>query len=230
VPTTSTTTPRASASNAGPPTAGTPSEGAPSSARVARTEEILDAATRLFSERGFTETGIDEIGAAIGVTGPAVYRYFARKEDLLVAVVDRAVEHATGLAEAARAAAASTDDTLRRLVDGAVAVCIADRALTAIYWHEARYLPAPQRRRVERVQRDMIEDFADILRDTRPELTPSEARMAVYAAAALMRSVSTRATSLDETTLQAMLSTMAYAALLAAPAAAGPERLSPKNA
>ena len=66
----------------------------------------------------------------------------------------------------------------------------------------------------------MIEDFADILRDTRPELTPSEARMAVYAAAALMRSVSTRATSLDEGTLQTMLSTMAYAALLAAPAAA----------
>ena len=144
----------------------------PSTARIARTEEILDAATRLFSERGFTETGIDEIGAAIGVTGPAVYRYFARKEDLLVAVVDRAVEHATGLAEAARAGAESPDDTLRRLLDGAVAVCIADRALTAIYWHEARYLPAPQRRRVERVQRDMIEDFADILRDARPELTP----------------------------------------------------------
>jgi AcrR family transcriptional regulator len=193
----------------------------PSTARIARTEEILDAATRLFSERGFTETGIDEIGAAIGVTGPAVYRYFARKEDLLVAVVDRAVEHATGLAEAARAGAQSPDDTLRRLLDGAVAVCIADRALTAIYWHEARYLPAPQRRRVERVQRDMIEDFADILRDARPELNPSEARMAVYAAASLMRSVAARATSLDEATLQTMLSKMAYAALLAAPAAAG---------
>jgi AcrR family transcriptional regulator len=204
-----------------PTTTSTKSIAVPSTARIARTEEILDAATRLFSERGFTETGIDEIGAAIGVTGPAVYRYFARKEDLLVAVVDRAVEHATGLAEAARAGAESTDDTLRRLIDGAVAVCIADRALTAIYWHEARYLPAPQRRRVERVQRDMIEDFADILRDARPELTPSEARMAVYAAASLMRSVAARATSLDEATLQTMLSRMAYAALLAAPASAG---------
>lgn len=189
-----------------------------STARMARTEEILDAATRLFSERGFTETGIDEIGAAIGVTGPAVYRYFDRKEDLLVAVLDRAVEHAAGLADAARAAATSPDDTLRRLVDGAVAVCIADRALTALYWNEARYLPTPQRRRVERAQRDMIEDFADILRDVRPELTPSEARMAVYAASSLMRSVSNRATSLDEAALHIMLSSMAYAALRAAPA------------
>jgi AcrR family transcriptional regulator len=191
---------------------------APSSARIARTEELIDAATRLFSERGFTDTGIDEIGAAVGITGPAVYRYFASKEDLLVAVLDRAVQHAEGLAEAARAGATSPEHALEQLVDGAVAVCIADRALTALYWNEARYLPTRQRHRVERAQRDMIEDFADVLRAVRPELTPSEARMAVYAASALMRSVANRATSLDERTLQTMLSSMAYAALLAVPA------------
>jgi AcrR family transcriptional regulator len=192
---------------------------APSAARKARTEEILDAATRLFGQHGFTETGIDEIGAAVGVTGPAVYRYFASKEELLVAVLDRAVRHAAGLAEAARAAASSPENALAQAVDGAVAACIADRALTALYWNEARCLPAPQRRRVERAQRAMIEDFAELLRSVRPELSPSEGRMAVYAASALMRSVSNRATSLDEATLQTMLSEMAYAALLAAPAA-----------
>jgi hypothetical protein len=42
--------------------------------------------------------------------------------------------------------------------------------------------------------------------------------MAVYATSSLMRSVSNRATSLDEATLHTMLSSMAYAALLAAPA------------
>jgi AcrR family transcriptional regulator len=193
---------------------------APSPARRARTEEILDAATRLFSERGFTETGIDEIGAAVGVTGPAVYRYFAGKEDLLVAVLDRAVEHAAGLADAARAAASSPQDALAKAVDGAVAACIEDRELTALYWNEARNLPTRQRHRVERAQRDMIEDFAELLRGVRPELSPSEARMAVYAASSLMRSVSNRATSLNESTLRTMLAEMAHAALLAAPAAA----------
>jgi AcrR family transcriptional regulator len=191
---------------------------APTNARIARTEAILDAATRLFSERGFTETGIDNIGAAIGVTGPAVYRYFTSKEELLVAVLDRAVQHAAGIVDTARADTASPDDLLRRAVHGAVAVCIADRALTALYWNEARNLPDRQRRRVERAQRKMIDDFADILRAVRPELTNSEARMAVYAASSLMRSVSNRATSLDEPLLQQMLSRMALAALLAAPA------------
>ena len=64
----------------------------------------------------------------------------------------------------------------------------------------------------------MIEDFADILREVRPELTPSEARMAVYAAASLMRSIAYRATSLDAAALQTMLSRMAHAGLLAVPA------------
>src|SRR5215468_2446200 len=108
-----------------------------SSARRARTEEIIDAATRLFSQRGFVETGIDDIGAAVGVTGPAVYRYFASKEELLGAVLDRAVQHAAGLADAARSGASSPDDALQRIVDRAVAVCIADRALTTLYWNEA---------------------------------------------------------------------------------------------
>jgi AcrR family transcriptional regulator len=200
-------------------TATTRTTTAPTPARRARTEEIVDAAVRLFSERGFTESGIDDIGAAVGITGPAVYRYFASKEDVLVAVVERSVEHAAGLTEAARAGASSPEGVLEQLIERSVRVCIADRALTAIYWNEARNLPTPQRRRVERAQRDLIEDFADVLREVRPELSPSEARMAVYAAASLMRSVAYRATSLDEATLQTMLTQMAHAALLAVPAA-----------
>ena len=39
-----------------------------------RREAILDAATKLFSVRGFTESGIDVIGEAVGITGQAVYR------------------------------------------------------------------------------------------------------------------------------------------------------------
>ena len=72
-----------------------------------------------------------------------MYRYFASKEDLLVAVLDRAVEHATGVVETARADTASPDDLLQRAVDGAVAVCIADRALTALYGTKRGTFPIP---------------------------------------------------------------------------------------
>jgi len=177
---------------------------------------MLDAAAKLFSTRGYVDTGIDDIGEAVGVTGPAVYRHFPSKEALLVALLERAVEHSAAIVPRVRAEATSPGDALARLVDHTVAACIADRELTAIYWQESRNLPAEPRHHFEGVQRRLIDEYATILRGVRPELSPSAARMAIYAASALMRSVANRESSLSEPELQRLLATMAYTALLAA--------------
>jgi hypothetical protein len=115
-----------------------------------------------------------------------------------------------------RGEATNPGDALQRLVDSTVAACIADRELTAIYWQESRNLPAAQRRRFERVQRELIEEYASILRQVRPDLSPSAARMAVYAASALMRSVANRESSLPEQELHRLLASMAHESLLGA--------------
>ena len=188
--------------------------------RGSRRDAILDAATRLFSTRGYADTGIDDIGEAVGVTGPAVYRHFASKQDLLVAVLERATEHAEGIIPRARAEATSPEDALRRAVDESVRACIEDRALTALYWQQSHDLPEQPRQLIQRAQRDMTEEFAEILRAVRPELSPSEARMAVYAVSSMMRSVATRESRLGEPELQDLLSSMAYGALMAAREAA----------
>jgi len=52
-----------------------------------RRGQILTAAARLFRQRGFAGVGIDDIGTAVGVSGPAVYRYFPSKHALLAAIV-----------------------------------------------------------------------------------------------------------------------------------------------
>jgi AcrR family transcriptional regulator len=177
---------------------------------------MLDAAAKLFSSRGYVDTGIDDIGEAVGVTGPAVYRHFESKEALLTALLERAIEHSETIVPRVRAEATTADDALIRLVEYTVAECIADRELTAIYWQESRNLPDASRRRFERAQRQMIDDYADILRRVRPDLSPSAARMAVYAASALTRSVANRESSLPEDQLHRLLETMAHAALLGA--------------
>jgi len=184
--------------------------------RGSRREAMLDAAAKLFSTRGYADTGIDDIGEAVGVTGPAVYRHFESKDALLLAVLERAVEHSAGIVPRAQQEATSPEDALDRLIDYTVAECIADRELTAIYWHESRNLPTAQRHHFERVQRELVEAYAQILRTVRPELTPSEARMAVYAASAMMRSVANRESSLSEEALRRLLSSMARAALAGA--------------
>jgi AcrR family transcriptional regulator len=50
---------------------------------------IAEAAGRLFGERGFDATRLDDVAAAAGVTKPIVYRHFATKQDLYLALLAR---------------------------------------------------------------------------------------------------------------------------------------------
>ena len=52
-----------------------------------RRRQILDAARKLVSEKGFG-CRMDEVAAAVGVTKPAVYRYFPGKETLILAILE----------------------------------------------------------------------------------------------------------------------------------------------
>nr|BFE55606.1 hypothetical protein GCM10020063_001320 [Dactylosporangium thailandense] len=61
-----------------------------------RRSSILAAAAHLIRQRGFAQVGIDDIGAEIGLSGPALYRYFDSKQTLLAEIIaghlDRIVE------------------------------------------------------------------------------------------------------------------------------------------
>jgi AcrR family transcriptional regulator len=70
-------------------------------------EEILEAADRLFLERGFHATSVDQIAQAAGYTKGAVYSNFTAKEDVFFAVYERRMERA--VAELERTLAASPD-------------------------------------------------------------------------------------------------------------------------
>ena len=60
-----------------------------STAARPRREQLLQCAADLFSARGYHAVGIDDIGAAAGISGPGVYRHFPGKQALLAALCDR---------------------------------------------------------------------------------------------------------------------------------------------
>src|SRR6202451_619073 len=60
-----------------------------------RREQLLNIGRRLFAERGFEGTSIEEIAAQAGVSKPVVYEHFGGKEGLYAVVVDREVERLT---------------------------------------------------------------------------------------------------------------------------------------
>jgi len=61
-------------------------------AKADRQAAILQEAARLFAERGFSGVSLEELGGAVGVSGPAVYRHFANKQALLGAILVRVSE------------------------------------------------------------------------------------------------------------------------------------------
>lgn len=77
---------------------------------------ILDAAERLFAERGYSATTIKQIGTAAGVNSALLYYYFADKERLYAAVLDRLLGTLMAEGEKVFATAASPDEAIRGLV------------------------------------------------------------------------------------------------------------------
>jgi TetR/AcrR family transcriptional regulator len=56
-----------------------------------RERDIMDAAEKLFIDKGFEGASMDDVAAAVELSKPAIYRYFANKEDLYMAVAYRSV-------------------------------------------------------------------------------------------------------------------------------------------
>ncbi|MGC7367980.1 helix-turn-helix domain-containing protein, partial [Mycobacteroides abscessus subsp. abscessus] len=98
-----------------------------------------EAAADLFARQGFHAVGIDDIGAAAGVSGPAVYRHFQNKDAILRELCDAAMTEL--LAGARRATNAGTPtEVLHALVDLHAAFGARRRGLLAVYAREHRSL------------------------------------------------------------------------------------------
>jgi AcrR family transcriptional regulator len=76
-------------------------------------EQILNAAAKLFIEKGFGGASMQEIAEALGVTRTAVYYYFKNKDEILTALVEEVTLRARRLSS--RVASEATDDPKERL-------------------------------------------------------------------------------------------------------------------
>ena len=181
--------------------------------RGERRERILASATSLFEENGFHGAGIDDIAAAAGVTGPAIYRHFKNKDAVLVALFDRLAERLAAILDTVATHEGRAGlETLVRL-HGRLA--FEERALIVVYISEERNLPDVERRRVRRFQRAYVETWAELLRPLRPDLSDEERRTAVHAAIGLLNSTGyRRQVGLPRAQAEDMLTRMALVALL----------------
>ncbi|QMV23311.1 TetR family transcriptional regulator [Streptomyces sp. SCUT-3] len=164
--------------------AGAPGNGA----RTGRREQILREAARLFADRGFHGVGVDEIGAAVGISGPGLYRHFAGKDamlaELLVGISERLLAGGRMRIEEAD----GPEQALDALVRGHIDFALDDRPLITLHDRELDRLREDDRKQVRRLQRAYVELWVQVVRELRPGLGETEARVAVHAVFGLLNS------------------------------------------
>jgi len=130
-------------------------------------ERILEEAVKLFYERGFSGTTLDDIAGKLGVTKPFIYTHFRSKVELLESICRPTIEMSLGaIAEAAQQPGTASE----RLFDGIVnfsKVVLQRQANIAVYFREEKHLSAAGlaeinalRKRFDRVLSELLEEGA----------------------------------------------------------------------
>ncbi|POX52428.1 TetR/AcrR family transcriptional regulator [Streptomyces sp. Ru72] len=159
-----------------------------------RREQILKEAARLFAERGFHGVGVDEIGAAVGISGPGLYRHFAGKDAMLAELL---VGISGQLLTGARRRVAEADGgpggrnpeaVLDSLIEGHIDFALDDRPLITLHDRELDRLRDSDRKLVRQLQRQYVELWVEVLREVYPGLAEPAARSAVHSVFGLLNS------------------------------------------
>lgn len=186
-------------------------------AKAERSDAILRAAAHLFAERGYNGVSLEDIGAAVGVSGPAVYRHFAGKQALLGAVLVQVSEDlVTGGTDVADAAVVD-DARMRALIAFHVQFALGHADVIRVHDQEVAHLAEDDRAAVRRLQRAYIELWIRTL-EPLVDAAPEELRLRVQACFGLINSTphSTRAAVRQDPATAIVLIAMAEAALRAA--------------
>jgi len=159
-----------------------------SGAAISRREQILATAAELFAARGFHGVSVADIGAACGVSGPALYKHFASKDAVLAEML---VSISQQLLEVGRARVRAADgpaEALAALVDWHVDFAVRQRALIVVQDRDWESLPTEAREQVRALQRKYVDLWAAQLRAVDPSLGLTPARATAHAVFGLINS------------------------------------------
>ena len=177
-----------------------------------RRSEILVTAARLYSVSGFHGVSIDDLGAELGVSGPALYRYFSSKEAILAEML---VDVSQRLLDGARQCVLENEhsvDQLEDLIAFHTNFAVTEPELIAVQYRDLGSAPQRERRQVRQLQRQYVGVWVEVLRGVYPEVGEPRARASAQAVFGLLNSTPYNSRSAEQD-MRFLLSSMAAAAL-----------------
>jgi AcrR family transcriptional regulator len=133
---------------------------------VSRRQQIEDAASTLFRERGYAATSVRDIAQALDMQGGSLYAHVASKEEMLWSIVIRAADRFDReVGPIAAAAGQPARAKLQAMIGAHVGVVTSSQKDAAVFLHEWRFLNADRRVDIGR-RRDAYEGlFRQVIAD-----------------------------------------------------------------
>lgn len=123
-----------------------------------RREQILDSASRLFSERGYHATSMRDLAGDLGMQGGSLYAHISSKEELLIEIVNQASRQFDEALFTLRAESMPADQKLREAMYRHIRVVADNMDSATVFFHEWKHLSPEAYARVTG-WRDTIDAF-----------------------------------------------------------------------
>ncbi len=204
------------------PTTQAPTTPAPTTqrgkAKENRRQALLTAAASLFAANGFNRVSLEDLGAAAGVSGPAVYRHFPGKQAVLA---DLLVTVSQELLDGGRQVVERTADPLAalgQLVEFQVDFALGKPDVIRVQDRDLSNLSEQDQSAVRALQRSYVEVWVDVLAKVHPGIEAAELRMRAHATFGLINStphsVRSHGRRMAASVARPLLERMALAALM----------------
>ena len=153
-----------------------------------RRQQILDIAADLFASRGFHGVSVAELGAACGVSGPALYKHFPSKDAMLAEMLVTISETLLSEGRSRVATAGGPREALEALVEWHIEFALEHRALIVVQDRDWSSLPDEARERVRALQRAYVDEWAAQIRLHDATLSPEASRTRAHVLFGLLNS------------------------------------------
>jgi TetR/AcrR family transcriptional regulator, cholesterol catabolism regulator len=130
-----------------------------------RAPQIIEAAARVFAERGFHGATTQDIADVLGIRQASLYYYFPSKEGALELVCLQGVAGFFEVAKAIAAGPGSAADKLARLIKAHLDPLTDRSDFVRVFLNERQHLPAESRRRIGKWSRGLERVFEDVLKE-----------------------------------------------------------------
>ncbi len=153
-----------------------------------RRAALIRSAAHLFAERGFAAVSTGELGEAVGMSGPALYKHFPSKDALLAEILVDVSERLLAGGQEILASRHQPGESLERLIRFHLDFATSDPDVIRLQDRELPALAPEDNWRVRRLQREYVQSWDGPLAGLRPDLDAGERQVRLMATFGLLNS------------------------------------------